>query len=160
MPISSMTMSGFSFIAFSTASRPLAASATTLQPRRERRTAPAPRRTSPWSSATRMRSFFTFVRLQRQGYCHAYGCTSTAGINIKLAADQLHSFLHTANANSNFKPELFFLARYTGGSSAATVADFHRKIRVAIDPNLGLETSRMPLDVGEALLHHSKYNQL
>src|SRR5260370_12828465 len=160
MPISSMATSGFSLIAFSTASRPFAASPTTLQPCREGRTAPEPRRTSPWSSAIRMRRFFTIACLQRGRYRHAHSCTLTCGINIKPAPDQLHPFLHAGDANTNFKPEFLFLARYTSRASVATVADFHCKIRVAINSYLGLETSRMSLDVGEAFLHHSKHSKL
>jgi hypothetical protein len=45
---------------------------------------------------------------------------------------------------------------HTGGDSAAKVANFQRETRVAMNSYLGSLTSRMALDVGEALLYYSE----
>src|SRR6267378_3541155 len=151
MPISTTATSGFSSIAMSTASRPFAASPTTLQPCREWRTARAPRRTNPWSSAIRMRSFFTFVLPKR--YCHAHRCAVIGGINLKPPSDQLHSLLHAGDADTDLESGLVFPSLCTGRESVAEVTNFQREFRVAMNSYLGSLTSRMALNVGEALLH-------
>src|ERR1700733_9812018 len=107
MLISSMATSGFSIFAFSPASGPPVASATTFQPRWESRIARAPRRTNPWSSATRIRSFFMFVTTKGCHYAHR--CAVTRGNNFKSSADQFHSFLHAGDADADFEPGLVFL---------------------------------------------------
>src|SRR5882762_2891292 len=154
MLISSMTTFGFSFLAFSTASRPFAASPTTLQPGRECRTPRAPRRISSWSSAMRMRSFFMSFSCERYRYAHY--CAVTAEMNIEPSTDQLHSLLHAGDADANLERRLLFPLRRAGRGLTAMVADFQREIRVAINSYLGSLTSRVALNVGEGLLHHSK----
>ena len=89
-------------------------------------------------------------------YCHAYSCAATARINMQAPPDQLYSLLHAGDANSKDEAGRLFLALPTDRSAVATIADFQRKIRVAINSYLGLLTSRMALDVGEALLYHSE----
>src|SRR2546427_1487627 len=126
MPMSTTATSGFSSIAFCTASRPFVASPTTLQPGREWRTARAPRLTNAWSSATRMRSFFTSVPLQR--YRHAYCCAVTGKINIEPAANQFYSLLHAGDADTNFEAGLPTLCRLTDRGSVAPVAHFQREV--------------------------------
>ena len=85
-----------------------------------------------------MRSFFTFFL--SEGNRHAHCCAVTGGINIKPPADQLHSLLHAEDADANFELRLLFPSLIAGMDSAAKVADFQRKIRVAINSYLGLLT--------------------
>jgi len=77
-------------------------------------------------------------------------------MNIKLPTDQLHPLLHAGDADANLERRPLFPLRRTCRDTLAKVADFQGEVRVAIDSNLGLLTSRMSLDVGEGLLHHSK----
>ena len=100
-----------------------------------------------------MRSFFS---IPLEGYGHAYCCAVTGGIDLKPTANQLYAFLHAGNADTNFEPRLFLCSWHTDRGSVAAVADFQRKIRVAINPYFGLLTSRMALDVCEGLLHYTK----
>jgi len=133
---------------------PFAASPTTLQPRRASRRGRVPHRINPWSSAIRMRFFSCSISCER--YRHAYGCAVTAEMNIKLPTDQFHPLLHAGDADANLERRPLFPLRRTGRDTLAKVADFQGEMRVAIDSYLGLLTSRMALDVGEGLLHHSK----
>src|SRR5580704_16483939 len=154
MLISRMATSGFSLFAFSSASRPFMASPTTVQPRRARRSPRMPRRTSSWSSATRIRSLFVLLVIRR--YRHAHRGAAAAGFNIKLAAYERHSLVHTRNADS--KPREHFPA---SGNSAAFVAYLQPDLsEVTFNSYLGLRTSRMPLNVRETFLNDSEKSQL
>src|SRR5580658_62119 len=135
MLISTTATSGFSSTAFCTASRPFAASPTTRQPRRELKTARAPRLTNPWSSTIRMRSFFMFVL--PEGYHGPYRGALATGINLQPAADQFHPLLHTGDADTKFKPRLFFPSLFTGREAVANVANFQLEFRVTIHPYFG-----------------------
>src|SRR6266853_1377720 len=157
MLISTMATSGFNVFAFSTASRPFAASPMIVQPRRARRSPRMPRRTSSWSSTTRIRSFF--VPLVICGYRRAHRGATTAGINVQPAADELYSLVHARDANS--KPKGQFASPQVSGNSTTFVAYLQcDPSRVALNPYLGLGTSRMPLDVREAFLNHAEQSQL
>src|SRR5258708_7284828 len=152
-----MAMSGFSLLAFSMASRPFAASPTTFQPRGAWRRPRIPRRTSSWSSATKMHSFFPALPIQR--YRHAHHRAAATGINIEPPADKLHSLLHAGDANSQrkWRFSVFPVSR----NSTAAVAYFQCDLfRVADNPYFSLQASRMPLHVRKALLDHSKKRQL
>src|ERR1700688_2725905 len=138
MLISRMATSGFSLFAFSTASRPFMASPTTVQPRRAQRSPRMPRRTSSWSSATRIRSLFVLLVICR--YRHAHRGTATAGFNIKLAADELHSLVHARDANSRSEGQFFVLSPQVSGNSIPLVADLQCGLsRVALNSYLGPE---------------------
>src|ERR1700688_3192517 len=155
MLISRMATSGFSLFTFSTASRPFMASPTTVQPRRAQRSPRMPRRTSSWSSATRIRSLFVPLVICR--YRHAHRCTADAGFNIKLAANELHSLVHARDANSESRGKVPIPFPKVSGNSAAFVAYPQRDLsRITVHSYLGLETSRMPLDVDEALLNRTE----
>src|SRR5579864_3307862 len=88
-------------------------------------------------------------------YCHEQLCPINVGINLEPPADQLHSFLHAGNADTKFEmgPGFPFLRR---NHSATAVRNFQCENRVAINPYLGILTSRMAPDVSEALLHNSE----
>src|ERR1700674_4256045 len=159
MLISTMATSGFSLFAFSTASRPLAASPMTRQPRRAQRSPRMPRRTRSWSSATRIRSFL--VPLVIYVYRHAHRCAAAAGFNIQPAANELHSLVHARDAHAQFEREESVPFQFPGGSSAALVTDLQLDfILAAIQLNLGLETSRMPLHVWNIFLNHPEQSHL
>src|SRR6202035_2147780 len=118
-----------------------------------------PRRTSSWSSATRIRS--GFVPLVICGYRHAPRGAAAAGINIKLAAYQRHSLVHARDADSNSKGHFPITFPLASGNSAAFVAYLQREFSGAtLNSNLGFGTSRMPLDVGETFLNHPEKSQL
>src|ERR1700686_698938 len=154
MLISRMAMSGFSLFAFSTASRPLMASPTTVQPRRARRESRMPRRTSSWSSATRIRSLFVPLVIRR--YRDAHRGAAAAGINIQLAAYERHSLVHARNANSKSKEHF-----PASGNSAAFVTYLQSDLSgVTLNSYLGLGTSRMPLNVRETFLNDPEKTQL
>jgi hypothetical protein len=121
MPISAIATSGFSLIAFSTASRPFVASPATIQPRRERRTALAPHQ--PVIVSNQNANFFNFAGLHWQRNRYTYGCNLTVGIDVKLSADQPHPFLHADDANANFKPEgcQLALCRVAGLAGSALI---------------------------------------
>jgi hypothetical protein len=89
-------------------------------------------------------------------YCHTYRGAEISGINIKPPSDQLNSLLHARDADTNLEPRLLIPSIYAGRDSAAKVADFQRETRVAMNSYLGSLTSRMALDVGEALLYDSE----
>src|ERR1700730_1900887 len=152
-----MATSGFSLFAFSTASRPFMASPTTVQPRRAQRTPRMPRRTSSWSSATRIRSLFRPLLIC--GYRHAHCGAPFAGFNSKLAADLRRSLMHAGNADARPKRQFPILQRPR--NSAAFVVYLQRNCtRVAFNSDLGLGTSRMPLDIRETFLNDPEKSQL
>src|ERR1035438_5245712 len=152
MLISTMTTSGFSLFAFSTASRPFIASPTTVQPRRALRSPRMPRRTSSWSSATRMRSFFVPLVICR--YRHAHRGAAAVGFNIKLAAYERHSLVHARDADPKSKGHFPILSPQVSGNSAAFVAYLQCDLsRLTVNSYLGLGTSRMPMDVRETFLN-------
>jgi hypothetical protein len=78
----------------------------------------------------------------------------TGGIKVKPPADQLHSLLHAGDTDTNLEPGLLFPSLPTDRNSVAKVANFQREIRVAMNSYPGSLTSRMALDVGQALLYH------
>src|ERR1700676_1239188 len=154
MLISRMATSGFSLFAFFTASRPFMASPTTIQPRRARRSPRMPRRTSSWSSATRIRSLFVPLVICR--YRHAHRGSAAAGFNIKLAADELHSLVHARDADPKSKGHFPIPFQQASGNSAAFVAYLQCDLSGAtLNSYLGLGTSRMPLDVRERSEEHT-----
>ena len=116
-----------------------------------------PRRTSSWSSATRMHSFFAALPINR--HRHAHHCAAATGINFEPATDKLRSLLHAGDANS--KPKWCFSVSPVPRNSTATVAYLHRDLsRVADNSYFGPQASRMPLDVRKAFLNHPKESQL
>src|SRR6267143_3160547 len=160
MLISRMATSGLSLVAFSTASRPFMASPTTVQPRRARRSPRIPRRTSSWSSATRIRSLFVPLLVICR-YRHTHRGAAAAGFNIKLAAYERHSLVHARDADPKSKGHFPVPSSRTSGNSAAFVANLQRDLSgVTLNSYLGLGTSRMPLDVGETFLHHAEQSHL
>src|ERR1700730_6061961 len=154
MLISRMATSGFSLIAFSTASRPFMASPTTIQPRRARRSSRIPRRTSSWSSATRIRSLFVALVICR--YHHAHRGAVFAGFNIELTAYKGDSLVHAGDADPASKEHF-----PVSGSSVAFVAYFQRDL-FGVTPNsyVGLGTPRMALNVRETFLNDPEKSQL
>src|SRR5882724_12724411 len=125
MLMSRMATSGFSFIVFSTATRPFAAWPTTLQPGWEWRTPRAPRLTNSWSSAIIMRSFFTFVRLRevlsRVRLCRDWWDRYPAARRSTSLAP------HTWNADTKLEPAFLHPTRYTDRWSLTKVANFQRE---------------------------------
>ena len=99
-----------------------------------------PRRTSSWSSATRIRSLFVPLVICRYRYAHRGAIA--AGFNIKLATQELHSLVHARDANSETRGKVPIPFPKVSGNSAAFVAYLQ-----AIFPGsrsisyLGLETS-------------------
>src|SRR5882724_8670505 len=158
MLISRMATSGFNLFAFSTACRPFMASPTTVQPRRARRSSRMPRRTSSWSSATRMRS--GFVDLLIYWYRHAHRGAPAAGFNIKLAAYERHPLVHAWDPDSNSKEHFPIPPSQATGNSAAFVAYLQCDLsRVALNSYLGPGASRMSLDVRETFLNDAEQRQ-
>ena len=118
-----------------------------------------PRRTSSWSSATRMRS--GFVPLVICWYRRAHRGAAAAGFNSKLTAYQRHSLMHARDANPKPKGHFPIPSPHASGNSAAIVAYLKRELSgVALNSYLGLGTSRMPLDVREAFLNDPEKSQL
>jgi hypothetical protein len=114
-----------------------------------------PRRTSSWSSATRIRSGLVPLVICR--YRHAHRGAAAAGFNIKLAPDERYSLMHARDADPNSKGHFPIPSPQVSGNSAAFVAYLQRDLsRVTVQTYLGLETSRMTLDVNEALLNHTE----
>src|SRR5579863_4284227 len=105
-----------------------------------------------------MRSLFTFFL--SEGNRHAHFCAVSGKIDFKSPADQLYSLLHAGDANSNFDRGHVFPSRSISKGPMAEVADFQRKICVAINSYFGFLTSRVELDVGETLLYNSKDSEL
>src|SRR6202795_5401747 len=99
-----------------------------------------PRRTSSWSSATRIRS--VFVPLVMCRYRHAHRGTPAAGFNIKLAAYERHSLVHARDADPKSKGHFPIPSRQASGNSAAFVADLQGNFsRVALNSDLAFGTS-------------------
>lgn len=86
-----------------------------------------------------MRSLFTFVPPHGDG--HAYICAVNGGINLEPASDQLQSFPHAGDADTNFELGIVFPSLRAGRDSAAKVSNFQREIRVAINSYLGSPVS-------------------
>src|ERR1700722_18045428 len=101
-----------------------------------------------------MRSFFTIVPLQR--YRNAYRCPVTTEVNLESPSDPLHPLLHAGNAYTKFQPGLLSGVGLAGSCPGTGVADFQCEVRIAVNPYSGFVTSRMALDVGQALLHYSE----
>src|ERR1700732_2031033 len=159
MLISRMATSGFSLFAFSTASRPFMASPTTVQPRRAQRSPRMPRRTSSWSSATKIRSLFVPLVICR--YRCAHRGAAAAGFNLKLAAHERHALVHAEDADAKSKRRFPIPCPQASGDSAAFVANLQCDLsRVPLNSNLGLETSRMPMDIRETFLNNPEKSQL
>src|SRR5438552_2088737 len=62
-------------------------------------------------------------------------------VSVFLPVPGTNAFLHAGNADSISEPRLFLRSWHTNRGSVAAVADFQRKIRVAINPYFGLLTS-------------------
>ena len=117
-----------------------------------------PRRTSSWSSATRIRSLFVPLVICRYRYAHRGA--AAAGFNIKLAAYERHSLVHARDADPKSKGQ-FPIPSQASGNSAAFVAYLQCDLSwVTLNSYLGLGTSRMPLDVRETLLNDPEKSQL
>lgn len=118
-----------------------------------------PRRTSSWSSATRIRS--GFVPLVIRGYRHAHRGAAAAGFNIKLSPDERYSLMHARDADPNSKGHFPIPSPQVSGNSAAFVAYLQREFSGAtLNSYRGLGASRMPLDVRETLLNDPEKSQL
>src|SRR5580700_725397 len=118
-----------------------------------------PRRTSSWSSATRIRSGFVPLVICR--YRHAHCGATAAGFNFKLAAYECHPLVHARDANPKSKRHFPVPPPHASGNSAAFVAYLQRELsRVTLHSYLGLGTSRMSLDVREAFLNDPEKSQL
>src|ERR1700693_4038793 len=154
MLISRMARSGFRLLAFSTASRPFKASPTTVQPRRARRSPRMPRRTSSWSSATRIRSLFVALVICR--YRHAHRGAVSAGFNIELTAYKGDSLVHAGDADPTSKEH------FPGSGNSAAFVDYFQRELSGATPNsyLGSLTSRMPVNIRETFLNDPEKAQL
>ncbi len=67
-----------------------------------------------------------------------------------------YAFLHAGNVDSNFEPRLFHRSWHTDRGTVAAVADFQRKIRVAINPYFGLRLALFRV-VQEALTNIQRH---
>ena len=118
-----------------------------------------PRRTSSWSSATRIRSGFVPLVICR--YRHAHRGAAAAGFNIKVAAYECHSLVHARDANPKSKGHFPIPSPHASGNSAAFIAYLQRELSgVTLNSYLRLGTSRMPLDVRETFLNDPEKSQL
>src|ERR1700687_2866816 len=117
------------------------------------------RRTVCNGARSRSASFFSCAfTSEREG--HAYGCAMTGEIDLQPSSDQFHTLLHAVNTDTDSGAGLFRASRRADRGSFARVADFQSEIGVAINSYLGPATSRMTVDVGEALLHYAEQGQL
>src|ERR1700694_6357410 len=118
-----------------------------------------PRRTSSWSSATRIRSVFMLLLVICR-YRHAHRCAAAAGFNIKLAANGRHSLVHARDADAKSKRHFPFPFSQASGHSATFVAYLQCDLsRVPLNSYLGLGTSRMPMDIRETFLNNPEKSQ-
>ena len=118
-----------------------------------------PRRTSSWSSATKIRSLIVPLVICR--YRHAHRCAAAAGFNIKLAADGCHSLAHARDADAKSKGHWPLPSPQASGNSAALVADLQCDLfGTTLNSYLGLGTSRMALDIRETFLNNPEKSQL
>ena len=117
-----------------------------------------PRRTSSWSSATRMRSFF--APLVIYWYRNAHRRAAAAGFNIELSGNQRHSLVHAGDANAKSKRRFPIPSPHASGNTTAFVAYLQCDLsRVTLNAYLGLETSRMSLDIRETFLNNTEKSQ-
>jgi len=94
-------------------------------------------------------------------YRHAHRGAAAAGFNIKLPADERHSLVHARDADPESKGRFPIPSPQAPGNSAAFVAYLQRELSEAtLGSYLGLETSRMPLDVRETFLNDPEKSQL
>src|SRR5580658_5383986 len=75
--------------------------------------------------------------LSSERYRHAHGRAVTGGFDLETAADQFHSLLHTGDADTKFKPRLFFPSLFTSREAMPNVANFQLKPRVTIHSYFG-----------------------
>lgn len=68
-----------------------------------------------------------------------------------------HAFLHAHNAHTHLRNTLVILGQQAQRHAAAVVLDFQDHLILSLKkPDLGRGTSRVPLDVGKALLDYTK----
>src|SRR6266849_5039655 len=114
-----------------------------------------PCRTSSWSSATRMRIFLECLVMG--GYRYAHRCATTVSFNIKPSAVLLHSLGHARNPHSENCRDLARMCHFSSVNSTTVVPHFQRKYAgLRQQVNAGRLTSRVAMNIDEALLNHSK----
>ena len=92
-----------------------------------------------------------FVRDKPDRQRHAHRGPASTGFHRQLAANLFHPLLHTGNADARFERES------VAGFLVTSVADFNDHLAcVAAQSYRSLCTSRMPVDVGQALLNDPK----
>src|ERR1700722_10105665 len=151
--ISTIATSGFNFLAFSTASKPFAASATTFQLCCDRRHSHMPQRMSSWSSATSIRSLSGLSIIG--GDCYSHRCALIAGFNLQCTTNLFDAFLHARDANTDAMEWRLGQFLIASSKSMAFIDDLDRELfLVTFDSYSSLWTSRMALNVCQTLLYY------
>src|SRR5580698_7429568 len=112
MPMSRMATSGFNLLARSTASRPFAASPQIFHPLLDSKRARRPLRTTPWSSATRMRTDIVDLAAQRQHRLHRRSPGARA--DLDPATELPHPLPHAEDPDTEWALSNQFLLQVSG----------------------------------------------
>src|SRR5215475_11592840 len=158
IPMSSTATSGLKSRAFSTASRPFAASAQTFQPFRDSSRVRSPVLTTSWSSATRMRRG-GIGSPKRYRNCSLNRCAGGAGNYLQCSTELGHAFSHPQDSHTQTRSPFPAIILIGWIASNSTTRITHLKLNLPVlasQANQARQTARMPLNVGEALLNDSK----